>query len=136
MWERTAYDAAFNLIGAVRSEPTKMKDVALYYGEEVSDMLWEISGALRGHLAVTLSYGFEERVFGVGENAEDEICELDEAMYPFLYDNALLNSKMLVQYLHYAKDELGTLANVELPISRGDKPSLMRQGNLRADGAI
>ena len=99
-------------------------------------MLWEISGALRGHLAVTLSYGFEERVFGVGENAEDEICELDEAMYPFLYDNALLNSKMLVQYLHYAKDEFGALANIELPISRGDKPSLMRKGNLRADGAI
>ena len=136
MWERAAYDAAFNLIGAVRSEPTKMKDVALYYDEEVSDMLWEISGALRGHLAVTLSYGFEERVFGVGENAEDEACELTEEMYPFLYDNALLNSKMLVQYLNFAKDELGMLSNIELPISRLDKPSLMRQGNLRADGAI
>ena len=136
MWERAAYDAVLNLVGSVRDKPTTMQDVALYYGEEVSDMLWEVSSALRGHLAVTMTFGFEERIFGIGENAADEKCVLTEELYPILYDNALLNSKMMKQYLNFAKDERGLLKNVDLPISLGDPPSLMRQGNLRSDGVI
>jgi len=136
MWERAAYDAVLNLVGSVRDKPTTMKDVALYYGEEVSDMLWEVSSALRGHLAVTLTYGFEERIFGIGENAGDEQCILSEELYPVLYDNAVLNSKMIKQYLGFAKEECGLLQNVDLPVSLADRPSLMRQGNLRSDGVI
>jgi hypothetical protein len=43
MWERSVYDAVFYLIGAVRSEPTTVANVANYYGDEFSDMVWNIS---------------------------------------------------------------------------------------------
>jgi hypothetical protein len=136
MWERAAYDAVFNLVGAVRGEPTTIREVANYYPEEVSDMLWEVSSTLRGTLAVTLTYGFEERLFGVGENSDEGLCEVNDAVYPHIFDNPMLTSKMILQYLNFAKDEVGLLENVELPPSQLDRPSSMRQGNLRSDGVI
>jgi len=39
MWEQAIFDAVFNLVGAVRAEPTTIQDVANYYEAEVSDML-------------------------------------------------------------------------------------------------
>jgi hypothetical protein len=70
MYERNVYDAVFNLLGVVRSERTSMADVSLYFGEEVSDVVWEFSQLLRGWKAITLMYGFEERIFGVADSTD------------------------------------------------------------------
>lgn len=136
MWERAAFDAVFNLIGSVRAEPTTLKDVAMYYEAEVSDMLWEVTGKLRGMLAVTLLYGFEERLFGFAERRfAEQQCQITEEMFPYQFCAPLDQSKMIVEYLNYAKDERGLIQGVKIPTC-STKPSLMRQGNLRADGVI
>jgi hypothetical protein len=139
MWERNVLDAVFNLVGAVREEPTSVKDVANYYDEEVSDMAWEVSGSLRGWKAVTLMFGFEERLFGVAENSSPEAaCSLDESMYPFILGSRVFeDSPMINEYLWFAKENCGLLSSVELPPKRAkDGKSIMRKGNLRADGVL
>jgi len=136
MWERASFDAVFNLIGAVRKEPTTLKDVALYYEEEASDMLWQVTSNLRGWLAVTLSYGFEERLFGFAEQRfAEQQCEIPEEMFPYMFCAPIDKGSMINEYLNYGKDELGLIPNTPLP-KCDTRPSLMRQGNLRADGAI
>lgn len=136
MWERAAFDAVFNLVGALRDEPTTLKDVALYYEAEVSDMLWEVTGKLRGMLAVTLLYGFEERLFGFAERRfGEQQCELDDDMFPYMFCPPFDQSNKIVEYLNYAKDEKGMIPNASIkPCST--LPSLMRPGNLRADGVL
>eukprot|EP00980_Cylindrotheca_fusiformis_P007071 scaffold1482_cov120-Cylindrotheca_fusiformis.AAC.13 len=140
MWERNALDGIFNLVGAVREEPTTISDVANYYEQEVSDMLWEVSGSLRGWKAVTLMYGFEERLFGVAENTgSGKQCELNEKMYPFIWGNRVFSDSPTINaYLWYAKENRGLLADIELPPKPADSEisSIMRKGNLRADGVI
>jgi hypothetical protein len=129
-------DAVFNLVGAIREEPTSVKDVATYYEEEVSDMLWTISGLLRGGKAITLTYGFEERIFGVAETLNEQ-CILIDNMYPYLYE-AFETVPAFQEYMCYAQDMRGLLLKAQVP-RRGysdDKPSIIRQGNLRADGVI
>lgn len=135
MWERASLDAVFHLVGAVREEPTTMKDVALYYEQEASDMLWQVTSNLRGWLAVTLSYGFEERLFGFAEaQCGDVLCEISEEMFPFVYGPPLDKCGMIIEYLNYAKDERGLIPNIQLPKCDSIKPSLvMKQGNLRAE---
>jgi len=136
MWERAAFDAVFNLIGSLRAEPTTLKDVAMYYEPEVSDMLWEVTGKLRGMLAVTLLYGFEERLFGFAEaRFGQQQCQISEEMFQYTFCPPFDQSKMIVEYLNYAKDERGLIPNVTIPAC-STKPSLMRQGNLRADGVV
>lgn len=136
MWERASFDAIFNLVGAVRDEPTTLKDVAMYYEPETSDMLWQATGNLRGMLAVTLTYGFEERLFGLAEaRYGGQMCELSEDMFPFVYCHPLNMGKMMIEYLNYAKDVKSLLPNTEVPVA-DSTPSSMRQGNLRADGVI
>jgi hypothetical protein len=135
-WERASFDAIFNLVGAVRDEPTTLKDVAMYYEPETSDMLWQATGNLRGMLAVTLTYGFEERLFGLAEaRYGGQMCELSEDMFPFVYCHPLNMGKMMIEYLNYAKDVKSLLPNTEVPVT-DSTPSSMRQGNLRADGVI
>jgi hypothetical protein len=139
MWERTVFDAVFHVIGAIRDAPTTVADVALYYQEEVSDIVWEISGLLRGWRAITLLYGFEERMFQMGETSgSDQPCTLLTNMYPFVWGNpVLLESKTYAEYLKYGQMEKELLPGVELPIKTDDNfVSKMRQGNLRADGVI
>jgi hypothetical protein len=140
MWERSIYDAVVPLVGAVRQEPTTRANVANYYSEEVSEMLWQMSQLLRGWRAVTLTFGFEERLFGVGEfSGADQQCELLEDMYPFIWGMPVfLESAKFVEYLNYAKNEMGLLPGIAVPpsTSGSDMPSLMRQGNLRADGVV
>lgn len=139
MWERSVLDASFHLLGAVRDQPTTVADVALYYGEEVSDLVWEISQLLRGWRAVTLLFGFEERLFGVAEMTGKELpCTVVEEMYPFIWGNPVfLQSKMFCEYLTFAKLEKGLLPNTDVPV-RADEDfrTNMRQGNLRADGVV
>lgn len=136
MWERAAFDAVFNLIGAVRTEPTTLKDVAMYYEAEVSDMLWEVTTKLRGMLAVTLLYGFEERLFGFAERRfGEQQCQINDDMFQYTFCAPFDQGKMMVEYLSYAKDERGLIPNSYVPPCNS-KPSMMRQGNLRADGVI
>jgi hypothetical protein len=137
MWERNIMDATVNLVGAVRAQRTTQSEVALYYEEEVSDMMWEISQSLRSHKAVTLLYGFEERIFGVAENTGSEIpCTIDEEMFKFIWGNRVFtDSKTFLNYLWLAKDDCGLIPTVELPIRR-ENTGMMRSGNLRADGKI
>lgn len=140
MWERSVYDAVFNILGAVRTEPTTVADVANYYGEEVGDMVWEMSGLLRGWRALTLTFGFEERLYGAAEvNGDGLQCTLVDEMYPYIWGNQVfVQSKTFLEYLHYAQKDLGLLQSVQLPpiTSDEDYSSVMRKGNLRADGAI
>lgn len=114
MWERAMYDSVFNLVGAVREEKTTLGDVGLYYGEEVSDMMWQISMQLRGMLAVTMTYGFEEWLFGFAEMRGTETqCTLDPIMYPYIFPKTIAESKDVSQYLNYAQS-LGKLQGVAL----------------------
>lgn len=140
-WEQNIYDAVLHLVGAVRSQPTTLADVALYYDTEASDIAWEISGLLRGSRAITLTYGFEERMFGVAEARGSEVqCTLidDPNMYPFLYEPFEM-AKTFLEYLTYAQDECGLLSNISIfrkSATLMEKPPIMIQGNLRADGVI
>lgn len=140
MWERNLLDAAITLVGAVRSEPTKQSEVSRYYEAEVSDMMWQISQTLRSRKAVTLLYGFEERIYGVVENTgAEKPCVLDEVMYPYIWGQpTFTDAKMFLEYLWYAKEECGWIPNVQLlPKPTGEATSsIMREGNLRADGVI
>lgn len=139
MWERNILDAVFNLVGAVREEPTTLQDVANYYDQEVSDIMWEITKNLRGWKAITLLYGFEERLFGVAEMTPQP-CVLVDYLYPYIWGNKIFTeSPKFMEYLWYAKEQRGMFQDVELPPMRtpieGEK-SVMIQGNLRADGVI
>ena len=123
-------------MGAVRTEPTTICDVALYYGDEFSDMVWQISGILRGMKAITMTYGFEERLFGVAENTGSETqCELVDDMFPFMFE-AFEMASTVNEYLGYAQDERGLLQGVTLARKPVDSKPIMRQGNLRADGVV
>jgi hypothetical protein len=141
MWERHMFDAVFNLIGSVRSETTSIADVAQYYEQEVSDMFWEISQQLRGWKAVSLTFGFEERIFGIAETtgAEQKCIVLDEA-YEWIWGNKVFtDSPTFLEYLWYAKEEMGLLQTVMLPPKLADGQGIstkMRSGNLRADGVV
>jgi hypothetical protein len=138
MWERSVMDAVFTLLGAVRDvQPTTVKDVAQYYEAEVADILWELSGLLRGWRALTLMYGFEERLFAVAEKI-DEPCRLETSFFPYCWGNfVFLQSKTFCEYLQYAQQEKGLLQGADIPIrDDSDFVSKMRQGNLRADGVI
>lgn len=138
MWERNVFDAVFHLVGAIRDAPTNLSAVSQFYQEEVSDMVWEISQKLRGWRAITLLFGFEERMFHVGEVASEQPCVLLPEMYPYIWGSpVLLESQTFVEYLVYGQQEKGLLAGIELPQKTdADFVSHMRQGNLRADGVV
>lgn len=140
MWERNCLDAVMNLVGSVREEPTTLADVANYYEKEVSDIMWEITGTLRGWKAITLMFGFEERIFGFAERQSSQQCTLVDEWYPYIWGNQVFTqSNAYLEYLHYAKVEMGLLQSVELPNMKGESElasSIMRKGNLRADGVV
>lgn len=139
MWEKALYDAVFNLVGSVREEDTDHADVAMFYEIEASDMMWELVNSLRGGLAVTLIYGFEDRLFSIAEmRGTDEPCVLPGDMFHHMY---VFPGKcqMLWEYCNYAKDRRGLLEGVEVPPvpnQLSELPSPIRLGNLRADGMI
>ena len=92
-------------------------------------------------LAVTLIYGFEERLFSFAElsrhNSERQ-CKLDEAMYDYTFCQPLVGCKTIKEYLNFARDERGLLTGegIILPKLSDTQSSAMRQGNLRSDGMI
>jgi len=154
MWEKFVMEAVFNLIGAVLKEPTTYEDVANYYANEASDMVWQISTMLRGSLAITLTYGFEERIFTFAEQRGKSIlCEIDESTFDFCngviweISKSGLNlgfgdpAPLHTEYLIYAKEERGLLQSLDIPEEMknnqdNNRVSIMRQGNLRADGVV
>jgi hypothetical protein len=139
MWERNTYDAVLHVMGVVRSQPTTVAEVAMYYEKDTSDILWEMSQLLRGWKALTLMYGFEERIFGTAEGVGKEMpTTLISDMYPYIWGNTVfLQSKTFTEYLNYAQEEFGFLPGIELPKKMDeDFSSNMRQGNLRADGVV
>lgn len=141
MWERSVLDAVFHLVGAVRKdEATSLADVARYYEEEVSDIVWEVSGNLRGWKAMTLTYGFEERMFSVAETESNTQCVLVDELFAYIWGNKVfLESPTFLDYLWYAKTECGLLQSVDLPPRKeGEERTsgIFRKGNLRADGVI
>jgi hypothetical protein len=137
MWEASVSDAIFHLLGAVREEPTTVATVANYYNEEFSDLVWDISGQLRGWKALTLTYGFEERMFGVGESKRDILCTVNNEMYPFIWGNSVfLQSNLYLEYLNYAQSQLGLFPGIALPPYQEQENSIMRKGILRADGVV
>lgn len=140
MWERALYDAVFNVVGAVREETTDHSQVAYYFEQEASDMLWDLANELRGGLAVTLIYGFEDRLFSFAEmRGKDEPCTLIDEMFPHLQNVFPGRSRMLLEYCNYAKDTRGLLQTADvpqLPSQLDELPSKIRTGNLRADGII
>ena len=138
MWERSVYDAVLSLVGAVRDTPTTVGEVAAYYGEEVSDIVWDISNQIRGWKAVTLLFGFEERIFGFAEaNAMGDRCIISNEMFPYIHGCfVFLQSQRFVEYLQYGQSEKGLLQGIELPPVDKDYRSHRRKGVLRADGVI
>eukprot|EP00970_Alexandrium_tamarense_P014154 scaffold3936_cov187-Alexandrium_tamarense.AAC.1 len=140
MWERALYDAVWNVVGAVRDEPTDHSDVAMFFELEASDMMWEIANHLRGGLAVTLIYGFEDRLFSIAEmRGKGEPCELNDNMFDYIQNVFPGRNRMLSEYCNYAKDKRGLLQGVNVPpvpSELTELPSKIRQGNLRADGTI
>ena len=140
MWERALYDAVWNLVGGVRDEPTDHADVAMYYDIEASDMMWELVNNLRGGLAVTLIYGFEDRLFSFAEmRGRGEPCELGADMFHYQQGVFPGKCKMLLEYLNYAQGQKGLLPGVEIPCvptELSELPSVVKQGNLRANGTI
>ncbi|KAL7537040.1 hypothetical protein ACHAXR_009218 [Thalassiosira sp. AJA248-18] len=140
MWERALYDAVFNVVGAVRDEETDHADVAMFFELEASDMMWELVNGLRGGLAVTLIYGFEDRLFSTAEMlGRDEPCELSDHMFDHQLNIFPGKCPMLWEYCNYAKDKRGLLQGVKVPkvsTELSELPSLVKRGNLRADGVI
>jgi len=140
MWERNCLDAVMNLVGCVREEPTTLADVANYYEDEVSEIMWEITGTLRGWKAITLMFGFEERMYGFAEKQSTQQCALVDEWYPYIWGNRVFTeSNKYLEYLHYAKSEIGLLQSVDLPPMKEESDlasSIMRKGNLRADGVV
>lgn len=138
MWEQSMSDAVLHLLGVVRTDPTSVANVATYYSEEAADIVWEISAQLRGWKALTLPFGFEERIYGVAEaNGSEQQCIVFNEMYQYIWGvPVFLESNMYLQYLHYAQSEMSLLQGIQLPLIDENKPSIMRKGNLRADGVV
>mmetsp|Transcript_43220 Transcript_43220/g.91910 ORF Transcript_43220/g.91910 Transcript_43220/m.91910 type:complete len:410 (-) Transcript_43220:197-1426(-) len=140
MWERALYDAVWNVVGSVREDETDHADVAMFFDMEASDMMWELANGLRGGLAVTLIYGFEDRLFSIAEmRGKDEPCELLDEMFDYLQNVFPGKCLMLYEYCNYAKDKRGLLKEVKVPpvpTQLSELPSLVKTGNLRADGVI
>lgn len=139
MWERNIYDAVFHLLGVVREDPTNIADVSNFFYDEVSDIVWDFSQLLRGWKAITLMYGFEERLFGVADATGGEHpCTLTDEMYPFIWGNSVfMESPKFVEYMLFAQEDKGFLQSIDMPKRDiDDFKTAMRRGNLRADGVI
>jgi len=95
---------------------------------------------LRGGLAVTLIYGFEDRLLSIAEmRGKDEPCELIDEMFDHLQNVFPGSCVMLNEYLNYAKDRRGLLQGAKVPpvpTELSELPSLIKTGNLRANGVI
>jgi len=116
MLEKVAYTAVVNLVGALHpytdtdtpadatADATASacslcshRDVALYFAEEVRDMVDQVSFTLRGYMAVTLLLGAADRLLAFAEaKGGDMKCVVETSEFP--YTNGLLwDSSMLAR---------------------------------------
>jgi len=152
MWEKSIFDATFHLIGACVGEGTTIADVGKFYGDDASDMIWQLSSMLRGSNAIALPYGFEERMFEFAEaSGKDTICTIEPDSWGFVNDIFLQTSlkglnmgfgdpaPLHTEYVDLAVSNRGLLQGKDVVIPKDMKTqrkSIMREGNLRADGVI
>ena len=66
MIELVVFECVYNLVGVLHQK-VPVSEVNKYFSQETDDMLWQIQRALRGHLAVTLLSGWEERMAAYAE---------------------------------------------------------------------
>eukprot|EP00282_Hemiselmis_andersenii_P035475 CAMPEP_0169443170 /NCGR_PEP_ID=MMETSP1042-20121227/9215_1 /TAXON_ID=464988 /ORGANISM="Hemiselmis andersenii, Strain CCMP1180" /LENGTH=376 /DNA_ID=CAMNT_0009554385 /DNA_START=57 /DNA_END=1187 /DNA_ORIENTATION=- len=71
MMERMVFQSVVHLVGTLH-DGVSIGEVGKFYPGEVEDMIYQINGALRGSLALTLLYGVEERFFALAENSNIE----------------------------------------------------------------
>jgi len=147
-WEQIVFESCFQLVGAVREEPTTIQDVGRYYAEDVEEMAWQLMGMLRGSDAVSVMYGFEERMFAFAEARGEMRCGLES--FPFrngiFLEKSFAGNKigfgdpapLHTEYLGFAVNDKGLLPGVDIPdfATQDLKEGIMRKGNLRADGVI
>ena len=67
MLELVTFECVYNLVGVLHKR-IPISEVNKYFHEETDDMMVEIQKALRGHLAVTLLSGWEERMAAYAES--------------------------------------------------------------------
>lgn len=67
MIECVVFECVYNLVGVLH-QSVPVSEVNKYFAKETDDMLYEIQRALRGHLAVTLLTGCEERMAAYAES--------------------------------------------------------------------
>uniref|UniRef100_A0A7R9U6V6 Uncharacterized protein n=1 Tax=Pinguiococcus pyrenoidosus TaxID=172671 RepID=A0A7R9U6V6_9STRA len=67
MLERVLFETIFSLVGALHKDST-FGEVGLYYKDEVEEMWTDFNRCIRGHLAVTMLYGVEERFYAIAES--------------------------------------------------------------------
>lgn len=152
MWEKCTFDAVFNLIGASAGDDVTLKEVAEFYGDDASEMAWQISSMLRGSMAIALSYGFEERMFEYAtRKGAKTLCKIDPETWDFI-NGVFLEISLLglskgfgdpaplhTEYVAYCVQDKGLLKGKEINIPETtieQRESIMRKGNLRADGVI
>lgn len=153
MWEKSVFDSVFHLIGACAvDDKTTIADVANFYGDMASEMAWQMSSLLRGSNAIALTYGWEERMFSFAEMRGTEIlCSVESETWDYSNGAFLATSimgrekgfgdpaELHTEYVSYAVKERGLLQgmNIVIPEVTGEqRKSIMREGNLRADGVI
>jgi len=152
MWERSAFDSAFNLIGACAGEKITLAEVAEFYDEDASEMVWQMSSMLRGSQAIALSYGFEERMFEyAASSGKDIYASIEPDTWDFSNGVFLQTSikglemgfgdpaPLHTEYVDYAINHKKLIpgGSIEIPaVAESQRNSIMRKGNLRADGKI
>lgn len=122
MLEKVVYGAVFNLVGALHPKqdgsPSSHEDVALYFSDEVDEMISELSYTLRGYMAVTLLLGSTSRLCAYAEaNGREMPCEITaesfEIYNKLFWDNAQVARQrnfpdtcaMHTEYLEYGAEK-------------------------------
>lgn len=150
--KKSAFDAAFNIVGACAGPDTTLAQVGEFYGDDASEIAWQMSSMLRGSNAIALSYGFEERMFQyAASSGKDVVCSVEPETWDFVNGVFLQTSikglemgfgdpaPLHTEYVDFAVNSKNLLPGLDIVIPKTDKPqreSIMREGNLRADGNI
>ena len=72
MIELLLFDTIFAVVGALHGDST-IGQCGEFYMDEVDDLAWEMSRMVRGHLALTLLFGVEERFLASSESIKQRM---------------------------------------------------------------
>lgn len=134
-------------------QPLTIAQVADYYADDAEEIAWQLSSMLRGSNAIALTYGFEERMFTYAQQrCQNTVCTLNPDTWDHINGVFLQTSikglnmgfgdpaPLHTEYVRFAyrMGLLHNMDNIEMPpeAAGAQRPSIMRQGNLRADGVI